>query len=618
VVDFSAPATEVFQILRSYDYEVLLYDEESNRVDDPADARRMFARPENLLVSIIDAGEDSSVRLMVGKSTKITDILGLVTALRNCATKFNLLFNVRQYGKEISPKDFASGSAVAESFQKDTSMNIFESGLYGTSRSSYLRLENARMIVRHSAKIDETKIGARGRHIDQIFVENAVGERFLFPTTNIAPARAMTQHVNMGGTFADVVGQQIQRMATDYANLANCSQYIYQNAAAITECDRAMTVREACRCEMRKLRKTFERLCRPTAYQAEADAIAERANTLIEGQEQDDAVSPEHLAEMREIIAVEGRELADAVIEAACKAVRRLAKEAEANAIEEDFLKVVPRRPAHPDKAPEEVEAEATPGKTANGRLFARPDAPQKPFGRKQVEPGPAEVEEAREDLSTPTVSVLGRKVNADAWEAFKNGHLDLYEPPHPKEGVQFTDKTSELLYKLGAIVPQVKDDTMLNLLSFVADRMSEERDPAMVRRMRAVAMQAIRIAGLSLSEGIAEKNHVIREFSSWLRGLTTEAAVGADPQEPLDTADDLDDTEEALDDAEAGTNAMEEGMELSREDVLLPRPNQGDNLAREVTKPTVTEPTDGEEVLPDEGYISRLRTLAGLRNRTA
>jgi hypothetical protein len=143
--------------------------------------------------------------------------------LRRLAVQSNLLFHVKKYNKEIKPKDFATQASVNE--QKEISMNIME-GLYGTSKSSYLKMENARMIVRHSARIKEHVIGDRGRHINSIFVENAQGERFLFPVNMLSGARAMTQHVNKGGNFADEVGSQIVRMAQDFRNLAQVTNHI--------------------------------------------------------------------------------------------------------------------------------------------------------------------------------------------------------------------------------------------------------------------------------------------------------------------------------------------------------------------------------------------------------
>ena len=118
MTDFSAVANEVFETLRSYDYTVLLYDEVGNRVEDPTEASRMFARPENLMVGLVDEGEDSTIRLFIGKSTTVDSVMGLIQTLRTVATKFNLLFNVKQYGKEISIKDFASGNML-EAIKRD-------------------------------------------------------------------------------------------------------------------------------------------------------------------------------------------------------------------------------------------------------------------------------------------------------------------------------------------------------------------------------------------------------------------------------------------------------------------------------------------------------------------
>lgn len=95
----------------------MLYNEEGNRVDEPVDARRMFARPANLMVSLIEDEDNSTVKMFIGKGTNINEVLGLVSTLRTVATKFNFLFNIRKYGKEIEPKDFSSSHSINEAEQ---------------------------------------------------------------------------------------------------------------------------------------------------------------------------------------------------------------------------------------------------------------------------------------------------------------------------------------------------------------------------------------------------------------------------------------------------------------------------------------------------------------------
>jgi hypothetical protein len=223
MIDFNAFSTEIFQILRSYEKEIVLYDENGTRVFEPGDARRMYVIGDNLLVSIVEDGDNSALKFYLSPSFNLSQVEGLLDTLRTISVQSNLLFHVKKYNKEIKPKDFAMQATIEE--QQENHMNIME-GLYGTSKSSYLKLENARMIVRHSARVNERVIGDRGRHIQAIFVENQEGERLRFPVNMLSGARAMTQHVSNGGTFADEVGSQIIRMARDFSDLAQVTGHI--------------------------------------------------------------------------------------------------------------------------------------------------------------------------------------------------------------------------------------------------------------------------------------------------------------------------------------------------------------------------------------------------------
>lgn len=665
MTDLAAAATEVFQIFQTYNYTVMLYDKDGEKVQDPADARRMISRPEDLQVDIIDDGDNSTIRLYIGKKTDISGVFGLIQSLRTAAnSKFNLLFNVREYGKEISPKDFAGNNFIQES--RAYYAMLLTEGMYGTSRSSYLSLPEARMIVRHSAKIDETKLGARGRCIESIFIENAKGERFLFPTRNLAPARAMTQHVNHHGSFDDHVGKRLLCMAEDYANLAECSRHVYHNSGSLTE--GAGKVREACRDKMGKMRKVFEKMCRPNGYQTEAAHIEEMANALIEGDEGTETnFPPEEIEEMRSTLAVEGvDELSEGIFESACRAMKESGDDIE------------------------------------NSEAASSLSSSEKP------------VDEAID--SAKYLSILGQRVNADAWEALRHGRIDLSHRPddrgedlHPA----FTSKSAEMAFKLGEIVPCLADDSMANLVSHVVNRMPEERNPETLKKMRILAMTVMKTAGL-LSNGLAENNAVVRELAEWVKkfGVIRSLSEAFDPDQlggffsPLDgpkddDAVDADDkmfgrdegnegdfdadaffnspevqkiinghendktlTHEAVIDAltafltvtgEEGSSqegedgdedgetvgsplvdraiekleqegftvsggegeshdlGMDEDLELSREDILLPPDDQGLNLKREVVKKSERNPDTGEEQPMDGGYVDRLRTLSGI-----
>jgi len=531
-------------------------------------------------------------------------------------------------------------------------MDILE-GMYGTSRSSYLSLpgdkgtgKGARMIVRHSQKVDENKIGSRSRFIESILIENSDGERILFPTTNLVPARAMTQHINMGGSFNDSVAQQILGMAKDFANLGTCSNFIVTNFSVLPE--GAGSLREQCRTKMREMKKTFERMYRSdNGYAVEAKKMEDASHTLNENK------NTEKLDEYRNLLTVEGSNiLSDSIIESVCKYCSNSMTEEE----------------KHMNEAKTEI----------------------------------------------PTVSVLGRKVSETAWNNLKANKLELLGKPNVSDSsgdgwltTKVTNKTDELLLKLGAIVPLVKDDSMMNLLSFIVDRLPEERDPVVAKKMRIVALCATKAAGMSMNEGLSGKNKTIREFDNWLSNFSTRGSLMEDYFNPNPYEADDTEHETALDQAstefkvshflesefgkdllnyhekedkedpitkteikssleayltswiethtdqyientssvadekigeviahlardgyivsgnenfESDTDMSDEmtendnmGEELTREDILLPNKNQGKDLAQEVTPRTVKDPMTGKEEQPDSSYINRLRTLSGI-----
>jgi hypothetical protein len=100
-------AKEIFNVLRSFDYEVDLYDDDGNKVAEPAEARRFFVTPNNMTVSIREDGENSSVKLFLSHSTETSEVEGLIETMRTLCTRFGVLFNVRKYDRELKPKDLS-------------------------------------------------------------------------------------------------------------------------------------------------------------------------------------------------------------------------------------------------------------------------------------------------------------------------------------------------------------------------------------------------------------------------------------------------------------------------------------------------------------------------------
>ncbi len=105
-------ASEVFGILRSFDYTVHIFDYDGNRVYEPEEARRFFATPKNITVSIAEDGENSNIKLFLGGSVEVSEVMGLIDTMRTMAAKFGVLFNVKNYDRELKPKDLAPNAMI--------------------------------------------------------------------------------------------------------------------------------------------------------------------------------------------------------------------------------------------------------------------------------------------------------------------------------------------------------------------------------------------------------------------------------------------------------------------------------------------------------------------------
>ncbi|RYE12536.1 MAG: hypothetical protein EOP45_22690, partial [Sphingobacteriaceae bacterium] len=203
-MNFQNAAKETFQILRSYDYVVVLYDDDGNQVYQPVDARRFFAKGENLLVSINDKGEDSIVKLILSKNTDISSIQGLADSLRAMASKYKMVFSLSKRDRVLEPKDF---------------LDAMNEGFYGTSLSSYYDVGSVKLTLRHTHRLTENNQLQRSSNIENIYLNTGGGNRYEFPTNNVVAAKAMAQHLNNQGNWADNVGQLITKTAIDFANI---------------------------------------------------------------------------------------------------------------------------------------------------------------------------------------------------------------------------------------------------------------------------------------------------------------------------------------------------------------------------------------------------------------
>jgi hypothetical protein len=451
----------------------------------------------------------------------------------------------------------------------------------------------------------------------------------------LAPARAMAQHVNNGGSFQDKLGESIIGMTEQYSHLGKMSRHVKRHSAELQE--GASSVFEACKSKISKLRKTFSGLAKENTYATEAASVLEQANMLAEASPIDET----RLSELRQML--NDADLPREVYECAAKAM-------------------------------DECKEQEPMMEARMGGDF--------PSGK--------------------TVGILGKRVDAQAWENFTKGQLDLTGPVEAP--AKFRTKIDELRYKLGEIANKTRDISLGNLLHFVGDKLGDSsiRGSDMAGSIVKIARHALKAAGQSIEEGLAENNAIIKKHMSWLDRFDINAILCEDawedrntyennveeaenyaidnflPEEFLDSDEfehdigsshnpsdpeenkvtrdeiistltvflakfierhwygngeshdaDLTDVAKTVYDKVADLmhakgyiiedSSLTENLNddpnktLDMEDVLIPTDNMGDSLAHEAGKKVVHNPDTDKDEMPDNGYVARIQTLAGL-----
>jgi len=150
-----------------------------------------------------------------------------------------------------------------------------ESNLYGSRTMSYQKLEDTRLIIKHShALADDQAPGARSRNIAGLFVENSAGERFKYPFIHLAGARAMQRHVANGGVPYDDLGKSIIQMSEEIAQLKSFGNYVVRNDLMNSDTN---SVVERSSEQLNRLRETISKLAKQGHYEAYRESFQAQA-----------------------------------------------------------------------------------------------------------------------------------------------------------------------------------------------------------------------------------------------------------------------------------------------------------------------------------------------------
>lgn len=208
-------STELFNILKGAGYKMRLYTVDGVETLNVEEATRLYAVDQNLIVTIKQEDNKFEVIVKIGESYDIQRNKDILDAIKAIAHSKLGEFTMRKFDKKIQPKTDAQ---VTEGFTKAG----------GSTKTSYIKLPEATLIIKHNKSVNEEMRGSRSRNIHSLFIENASGEKFAFPHKYMAGARAMTMHVNEQGNPYDVKGQAILAMCEEISDLNKFTKFTKQ------------------------------------------------------------------------------------------------------------------------------------------------------------------------------------------------------------------------------------------------------------------------------------------------------------------------------------------------------------------------------------------------------
>jgi len=235
-------ATDLFYKIRSRFKGLKLGDETGVVTISPENARffDFDYMQENVPIGHVSISIAEPAAMKVYYSTGITEGMGsdqknnwygFLKELRMFAKRRLMSFDTRDIAKDnLDKRDYEFLTQNKNTKNPVGESTMTESTLYGTNRTSYQKLQDTKLIIKHSkALTDDQAPGARSRNISSLFVENNQGERFKYPFIHLAGARAMQRHVANGGLPYDEIGQSIIGMSEEIAQLKSFENYVVRN-----------------------------------------------------------------------------------------------------------------------------------------------------------------------------------------------------------------------------------------------------------------------------------------------------------------------------------------------------------------------------------------------------
>jgi len=277
-------AEELFGKLRTQFPKVQMGDEESNVTDEEKTAR-------------VFKFEYTSDKAILGNvNVSISDKDGLVVIYSNDIVEgqdeyvknkfFNFLQELREFAKQrfmnFDTRDISKSNLEKRDYEymanKHGEGTMSESKLFGTSRTSYQQLGDAKLIVKHSAPVNFENPAGRAQRIESIYIENAQGERFKYPFKHLNGARALATHVAHGGNPYDSIGGYVIGLSEELNNLRMFKSYVDRNPV-VSEAMGSIQSKVLERID--SVKKEIHQLQNSARYSAFAESFEESQSAVI-------------------------------------------------------------------------------------------------------------------------------------------------------------------------------------------------------------------------------------------------------------------------------------------------------------------------------------------------
>lgn len=246
----------VFDIVKSFSHSVKIFTDQGKYTVDPLEAAHIYITDLGSMIII----EPESVRMYLGRQADYNDTKEMINKIKNTVKKFGNKWQIKQYGRHLVPKDFAfrikqdtyTMNDLNEAFQKP----------FGSTKTSYITCESARLIIKHKTEVNEELRGSRSRNIHQIFIESN-GERNKLPFNNLTAAKAMLRHVSEGGYVYDDFGNHITETIKNINNLNRFVKYSVTNNLVN---ENSQDIIEACASKKHKMRENLKKIVTKKGY----------------------------------------------------------------------------------------------------------------------------------------------------------------------------------------------------------------------------------------------------------------------------------------------------------------------------------------------------------------